>query len=206
MADGIVGNHFDKYDTTNPIERNLTQRFLRTVGSLYASQQASTALEVGCGEGRLADHLVRHHHRPQRFVACDLSLEKRAEGLDADIIFRESSIYALPDADDSFDLVLCCEVLEHLEEPAKGLAELTRVARKAVLISTPREPLWRFLNMARGKYWANLGNTPDHVQHFSKRALIGLAATELEVLETRTPVPWTVVLGRPREQPRHVAR
>ena len=42
------------------------------------------------------------------------------------------------------------EVLEHLQDPDRGLAECARVAREWVLISTPWEPAWRMLNMARG--------------------------------------------------------
>jgi ubiquinone/menaquinone biosynthesis C-methylase UbiE len=105
------------------------------------------------------------------------------------------SAYELPFEDASFDLVVCCEVLEHLEHPGRGLAEAVRVAKKAVLVSTPREPLWRVLNVARGRYLRDLGNTPGHVQHFGRRSLVRLVESRLRVVETRTPVPWTVVLG-----------
>lgn len=195
---GIVGNHFDKYTTSNPVERVVVQRFLATVGDLFVRQRPATVLEVGCGEGKLAHHLVANYHRPQRFVACDLSLEQVVPSIDDQIEFRESSIYDLPDADATFDLVVCCEVLEHLERPAAGLAELARVAKHGVLLSAPREPLWRVLNMARGKYWRALGNTPDHIQHFGRRALVRLAATRLDVVAVRSPIPWTVILGRTR--------
>ena len=46
---------------------------------------------------------------------------------------------------------------------------------RALLVSVPREPLWRGLNMARGAYMRDLGNTPGHVNHWSKRALRGAA-------------------------------
>jgi hypothetical protein len=95
-------------------------------------------------------------------------------------------------------LVVCCEVLEHLERPAAGVAELARVARRHVLLSTPWEPVWRVMNMARGRYWRALGNTPGHIQHFSRRGLRSLADTRLRVSATRTPLPWTVLLGEPR--------
>ena len=79
----------------------------------------------------------------------------------------------------------------------RGLAELARVADRRVLISTPWDPVWRAMNMLRGRYLADLGNTPGHIQHFTRRTLVELAQTELRVLERRTPLPWTILLGEP---------
>jgi len=130
---------------------------------------------------------------------CDLSLERVREDLDPFITQREASIYDLPYPDKSFDLVVCCEVLEHLEKPRQGLAELARVARRNVILSTPREPLWRMLNVARLKYLKDLGNTPGHIQHFSRDNLVRLAEQCLSVKEVLMPLPWTIILGEPRK-------
>ena len=193
----IVGNVYDKYETKNPIARMLMSGFLSSVTGLYQRVGASTVLEVGCGEGKLADHLVKSGPLPEEFVAVDISLDRVREGLDPLIHFRSASIYELPYEDDRFELVVCCEVLEHLEHPAEGLAELARVARRAVLISTPWEPVWRAMNMARGKYLGDWGNTPGHIQHFSRRGLLSLARNRLKIVGKRTPLPWTVLLGEP---------
>lgn len=174
-------------------------RFLNVVTELYTGVAPKTVLEVGCGEGLLAHHLVTAADRPARFHACDLSLDSVLPDLDRLIEFREASIYKLPYPDDSFDLVICCEVLEHLERPTQALAELRRVASRAVLISTPWEPVWRMLNILRGRYLRALGNTPGHVQNFSRRGLRRLASRELNVEAERRPLPWTVILGRPRK-------
>lgn len=128
-----------------------------------------------------------------------MELDRLRPDLPAAIVAREASIYALPWPADAFDLVICCEVLEHLQRPAEGLAELARVARRHVLLSTPWEPVWRVLNVARGRYLGELGNTPGHVQHFGRRGLARLARTQLRLVAQRTPLPWTVLLGTPRE-------
>jgi len=88
--------------------------------------------------------------------------------------------------------------MEHLNEPARGIAEIARVSSGCLLVSTPREPLWRMLNLARGQYWSDLGNTPGHVQHFSRAQLLRLLATQTQVTEVRLPLPWTIALGRKR--------
>ncbi|MEB2310288.1 MAG: class I SAM-dependent methyltransferase [Sorangiineae bacterium] len=194
----IVGNVYDKYGTRNPLARLMMRGFLKSAARLYRKVGARSVLEVGAGEGRLANHLLASGPRPERFVATDLELGKIAAELDPLIELQVASIYELPFPARSFELVVCCEVLEHLEEPRRGLAELARVADRAVLVSTPREPLWRALNVARGKYLAELGNTPGHVQHFSARALSSLARERLMVTEVRHPLPWTMLLGAPR--------
>jgi len=195
-AGNIVGNVYDKYGTRNPIARALMRGFTGAVSDLYLRTGARSVLEVGCGEGHLADHLIRAA-RPARFEACDVEL-RPAPDLDPQIALREASIYALPYAPASFDLVICCEVLEHLADPVAGLAELARVSARHVLLSTPWEPIWRVMNLARGRYLHDLGNTPGHIQHFSRRAIRELAARHLQVLQLRRPLPWTVILGEVR--------
>jgi ubiquinone/menaquinone biosynthesis C-methylase UbiE len=194
----VVGNVYDKYGTKNPIARLLVDGFLKSVTELYTRARPTSVLEVGCGEGLLARHLHRSGPRPERFVASDVEIDRVVPDLDPEIEVVEASIYALPFSNAEFDLVVCCEVLEHLGDPALGLAELARVAGRHVLLSTPREPLWRVLNVARGRYLGELGNTPGHIQHFSRRGLVRLAETRLRVLEQRSPLPWTVLLGEPR--------
>src|SRR5579872_28199 len=193
----VVGNAYDKYGTGHPVERAIVGRFLRAITRLYERAAPETVLEVGCGEGHLAAHLLAHAPVPSRFVASDADLAALAPGLDPRIETRRASVYELPFADESFDLVLCCEVLEHLSEPRRGLAEVARVARCKVIVSTPREPLWRILNVARGRYLWAFGNTPGHVQHFSRRGLEELAASSLRVVESRAVLPWTILMGEP---------
>lgn len=193
----VIGNVYDKYGTRNPIARRLMRGFLDAVTELYQAADAKTVLEVGCGEGHLAQHLYRSGPRPDRFEITDLDVSRVAPDLDERIAIREASIYELPYAEDEFDLVVCCEVLEHLDDPARGLAEIARVASRRVLISTPWEPVWRVLNVARGKYLWDLGNTPGHLQHFSRRGLARLAQRRLRILDRRIPLPWTILLGEP---------
>ena len=198
-SENIVGNFEDKYASQNPIARMLVSGFLDAVNELFvlAEPRGKQVLEVGCGEGKLATHLIRNAPAPARYLATDLSLDTVGGGVDPRIEFKPASIYELPFATDSFDIVVCCEVLEHLERPSAGLAELARVARERVLISTPWEPVWRAMNMARGKYLRDFGNTPGHIQNFTRRDLRELAATHLDILDMRTPLPWTAILGQP---------
>ena len=75
---------------------------------------------------------------------------------------------------------------------------MARVASGHVLVSVPREPLWRGLNVARGAYVRDLGNTPGHVNHFSKRGFVRALSEHGEIAAVRSPFPWTMVLVRAR--------
>jgi ubiquinone/menaquinone biosynthesis C-methylase UbiE len=111
----------------------------------------------------------------------------------------QASAYELPFPSDSFDLILACEVFEHLEDPPRALAEIERVLGNGMLLlSVPWEPAWRGLNVLRGAYLSELGNTPGHVQHFSRRAIRDLVASRFEVVAQRRPLPWTMLLARSR--------
>ena len=110
--------------------------------------------------------------------------------------FRVEEATSLSFADDEFDMACAIEVLEHVPEPEATLAEMARVARSHLLVSVPREPLWRGLNMARGAYWRDLGNTPGHVNHWSKRGFVSLLSRYGTVDEARSPFPWTMLLVR----------
>ena len=102
----------------------------------------------------------------------------------------------LPFAAGEFDMVSAIEVLEHVPDPQLTLHEMSRCAQRHLLVSVPREPLWRTLNVARGAYWSQLGNTPGHVNHWSRRSFIQLLRGHGEIAEVRSPFPWTMLLVR----------
>jgi hypothetical protein len=73
---------------------------------------------------------------------------------------------------------------------------MARCARRHLIVSVPREPLWRGLNLARGAYLLQAGNTPGHLNHWSKRSVVRLLSRYGEVVQARSPLPWTMVLVR----------
>ena len=196
----VAGNVYDKYRTRNPVARRLMAGFERSMFELLAiTRPVETVLEVGCGEGVVTAQLA-HFFPGARVVGCDLSPRIVAEARERhpDLHFEVQSIYDAGKHDRGYDLVVACEVLEHLEDPKRALEAIARASRRHLFVSVPREPLWRLLNLARGQYWTGLGNTPGHLQHWSSGAFLRLLATHTDVLTTRTPTPWTQALCQVR--------
>ena len=195
----VTGNTYDKYGSTNPVVRRLMGAFERTLDELFAQADPQSLLDVGCGEAVLT-HKWAQRLGGRRVVGIDLDdpqlhalwEQRQAPNLTYKVMKAEN----LPFADGEFDVATAIEVLEHVPDPAHTVAEMARVASGHLLVSVPREPMWRALNMARGAYWKALGNTPGHLNHWSKRSFVQLLSRHGEVVEARSPFPWTMLLVR----------
>ena len=199
-AEGTVtGNTYDKYGSTNPVVRKLMAGFEGTLEELFVKADPQSLLDVGCGEGVLT-HQWAQRLGDKRIVGIDLEdpaiqaewVGRQAPNLEYRIMKAEN----LPFADGEFDVATAIEVLEHVPDPEHTVAEMARVASGHLLVSVPREPLWRVVNVARGAYVKELGNTPGHVNHWSKKAFVAMLSKHGTVVEARSPFPWTMLLVR----------
>ncbi|HEX6695933.1 MAG TPA: class I SAM-dependent methyltransferase [Solirubrobacteraceae bacterium] len=199
----VTGNTYDKYGSTNPVVRRLMARFEGTLDDLFTQADPQSLLDVGCGEGVLTHQWAQRLGDERRVVGIDLDdpalhaewAKRTAPNLEYRVMKAEN----LPFADGEFDAATAIEVLEHVPDAEHTVAEMARVAKRWLLVSVPREPLWRGLNMARGAYWKDLGNTPGHVNHWSKRSFVALLSRHGEVVQARSPFPWTMLLVRLRD-------
>jgi len=199
--DGIVtGNTYDKYGSTNPLVRRMMAGFEGALDELLSRADPHSLLDVGCGEGVLVHQWAQRLGESTRVVGIDLEEDSIQAGwaqrTAPNLEYRVMPAESLPFAQDEFDLTTAIEVLEHVPDPEHTLSEMARCAQRHLLVSVPREPLWRMLNMARGAYWPALGNTPGHLNHWSKRAFVDLLSQYGHVIGIRSPFPWTMLLVR----------
>jgi 2-polyprenyl-3-methyl-5-hydroxy-6-metoxy-1,4-benzoquinol methylase len=194
-----TGNTFDKYGSTNPVVRRLMSGFQRTLDELFADAAPDSVLDIGCGEGVLTEQWAKALGSG-RVVGTDLDDPKLAAEWATrrrpNLQFEAMPVQSLSFADDEFDLVAATEVLEHVDHPEAAVAEMVRVARRWVLVSVPHEPLWRALNIARGAYLRDLGNTPGHLNHWTRAGFVRMLGAHGQVVQTRSPFPWTMLLVR----------
>jgi 2-polyprenyl-3-methyl-5-hydroxy-6-metoxy-1,4-benzoquinol methylase len=199
--DGVVtGNTYDKYGSTNPFVRRMMAGFEGALDELFTLADPASLLDVGCGEGVLAHRWATQLGEQRRVVGIDLEEDSIQAGWSQhqapNLEYRVMRAENLPFADGEFDLASAIEVLEHVPDPEHTVAEMARCAERHLLVSVPREPLWRMLNMARGAYWSDLGNTPGHLNHWSRRSFLALLSRHGKVVEVRSPFPWTMLLVR----------
>jgi 2-polyprenyl-3-methyl-5-hydroxy-6-metoxy-1,4-benzoquinol methylase len=193
----IGGNFSDKYHTKNPIARRLMNGFFNNFESLVRDSGVSKFYEIGCGEGELSVRLAQNGYQ---VIGSDISkpavdeANKLFANLNLSGIFYEKSIYDLTREDmrDS-EAIVICEVFEHLNEPKKALEHITSLGPKKIITSVPREPIWCALNFLRGKYISRLGNTPGHVQHWSRQKFIEFISKYYKISDIRSPLPWTML-------------
>ena len=193
---GPAGNTYDKYGTRNPVARLLVSRFLTAVEESVRELRPGSLLDVGCGEGIVTERLARSFPAT-RVVGVDVAdpaLLHEWEGRRApNLGFAPGSAYSLPYGDGEFEVVSAFEVLEHLERADEALAELARVASRALVLSVPREPWWRATNVLSARYVRALGNTPGHINHWTREEFRRFAGGAGDVARIRSPYPWTVV-------------
>jgi SAM-dependent methyltransferase len=199
VENGIVVGSNGKYDTKNPIARYLLDGFDRAILDSLNECSGSTVLEIGCGEGHVTDLILSTG--VSKVLATDISTllveENTARSKDSRVTFEVADMMTFA-VSERFDVVICCEVLEHLDDPVRGLEMLHNLGAREYVFSVPREPIWRIMNMARGSYWSEFGNSPGHVNHFSQRAFIQFVEQRFIVHSLRAPVPWTIIRCKPK--------
>jgi ubiquinone/menaquinone biosynthesis C-methylase UbiE len=188
-----------KYEDTGKIAKYLVDSYFKSVEKLLQkANNISNAHEIGSGEGRSTMRLDKMvpNLTASEYVEDLVALAKKNNPNTT--VFQES-VYSLQYEDSSVDLVFLLEVLEHLDYPEAALEEIKRVSKKYLILGVPREPLWCFLNMCRFKYLKDFGNTPGHLNHWSKKTLIKLIEEKFgKVIAVESPIPWTIVLAEKR--------
>lgn len=199
VDDGVVAGTGDKYQTRNPLSRYLIHQFDGQIAALIRKIAPKKVLEIGCGEGYTTQLILENSNA--ELISTDISekiiqiASKRVAN--ENVQFEVLNIY---DADaqfdkNQFDLIVCCEVFEHIDSPDRALAGLAKLASQNLVISVPNEPLWRVLNMLRGAYLKDLGNTPGHVQHWGTASFKRFVNEQFTVASASSPIPWNLIHG-----------
>jgi SAM-dependent methyltransferase len=188
--------NYRKHTYDNPLHQWHLRVFLDRLYEMVEQVRPRTVLDAGCGEGFVVSFLKER----------DPSLQLTGTDLNADAIqyarehfsdtadFRIGDIYDLPFETDAFDLVICSEVLEHLDKPERALEELKRVSREHVLITVPLEPYFQWLNNL-GRL-VGIGDDIGHVNFWKRQDFDELMAGHFGEVQTDWKQIYQLGLGR----------
>ncbi len=194
----ITGNYFNKYESQNPLYKKLMDNFMDNMLTSIKSKgyDELNILETGCGEGHLANILLdglQNVNYKGFDIENDIVNEAKQNCPNADI--KVGSIYELDEyLAKKYQFVITSEVFEHLETPDKAAESLMKLNTDFFIITVPREPVWRMLNLMRLKYVKDLGNTPGHLQHWSKSSFKKFLDKYFKVEEIKSVFPWTFAI------------
>lgn len=193
----LTTDNYRKHTSKNPLQKFLINNFLNTVLKEARKVKPRSILDVGCGEGFILENL-RKNNIGKELVGIDFSESAIQIGkkMHPNLDLKPGTIYHIPFKDKSFDLVICSEVLEHLNHPEKAMEELERVTRNNCIISVPHEPWFMLANFLRGKNISRWGNDIEHVQHWSKKGINQITGKYFKVALLKNPFPWTLLVAK----------
>lgn len=127
-----------KYTNKHVHESDEHHISLHLIRSLCAEMNISSILDTGCGTGRGVNYFKTWFSQCQ-VIGNDVSAELLKVAEEQYNISSEDLIccssYELPFADKSFDVVTEFGILHHVSDPNRVVAEMLRIARKAIFIS-----------------------------------------------------------------------
>ena len=133
---------------------NLIKHYRINIVNKKLDRRSKNLLDVGCGD------LLFYNKIKEKYDVTLVDISPSNQ------LIKEGNIQKLGCADNSYDVVTCQEVLEHVPNPVKAILELKRITKRQLIITVPNEPfftLFRFFQWDKSHLWAI---TPKLLKHY----------------------------------------
>jgi len=163
-----------KYESQNPIKKVLIYRFERKLIQVLRKKvhgleqrEKLTLCDCGCGEGFI-DRALLDAFPHLTITGYDVNDEALAfaKSLNPEVQYFKRNILT-SEFEEKYDIVLCTEVLEHLQNPDQAIRVLQKMAIQACIITVPHEPFFCLGNFLSLKNVSRFGNPEDHINHWT---------------------------------------
>lgn len=184
-----------KYESKNPIRNLLIEKFRTQLLGFIKLAKPGHILDAGCGEGYMLSFLDKQNadwHLEGFDITSELIDRAKKNVPNAALSVRD--IYNCGYANNTFDLVIGTEVLEHLKDPERALSEIRRLTKRWAILSVPNEPLFALSHLFTGKDVIRLGNCKEHCNRWSAKSFVDLVRKYFKIHSVSKPFPWIMVL------------
>jgi 2-polyprenyl-3-methyl-5-hydroxy-6-metoxy-1,4-benzoquinol methylase len=171
----------------NLMMKQFYTKLLNQISNCYDQDDDFSILDMGCGIGILSA-IISQNFPSAKVTGFDISNEvvKSARLLSPSISFYVGNIYSLPHCKESFDMVICLEVLEHLDRPETIIDNIARLCKKYAIFSIPNNWKFRAVNVIRFKYLERKGSTPNHKNEWTKEEFSSLLSPYFKINDVST--------------------
>ncbi len=203
MSKALTTDNYKKHSVKASIKQlSFLQRFL--IDNFYhvllreiKKMDPESILDAGCGEGITLNKLKEAEigKKLSGFDSLDRAIAI-GKKIYPELDLKIGNIYKIDAPSNSYDVVICSEVLEHLDSPEEAMEELVRVSKKYIILSVPNEPLFMMGNLLRGKNIVRFGNDIEHINHWSNKSFVKFVSKYATVQTNITPLPWSLLVAK----------
>ena len=196
-----LSSNAKKHLSKNPVKNHLLNKFNETFIEFVKKTSPNTILDVGCGEGFMIRN-IKDILPSCNIIGIDISNNALAMAKKKcpDVDLRIGNATELQFEDESFDLVICSEVLEHIKTPEVTLSELCRVSANNILLSVPNEPWFWLSNLISLNHISGFGNAPGHINHWHPTSFRNLISNYINILDFKLSFPWMITIGECKQE------
>jgi len=169
--DDVLSTNHKKHKTKNPLKKYFINKFNNKIYDIVKSINFGNMIDVWCWEWFLLKKLKPLlYWKKVIWIDYEATAVEHAKSQNNEIEFFQWDVTKLNYQKDQFDLVICLEVLEHLENPNVWLQELLRVGNKHLILSVPNEPVFTIMRFLSLNNFFQLGKHPEHLNLWNAKS------------------------------------